>query len=33
VDYLIVEVERYNHAPLESVRMSLDYLNRADFVK
>ncbi len=33
VKYLIVEVERYNHDPMESVRISLDYLNNADFVK
>lgn len=33
VKYLIVEVERYNHDPMESVRISLDYLNSADFVK
>lgn len=31
--YLIVEVERYNHDPMESVRISLDYLNKAEFVR
>jgi sugar phosphate isomerase/epimerase len=31
--YLIVEVERYNLAPAESVKQSLDYLNKAAFVK
>jgi sugar phosphate isomerase/epimerase len=31
--HLIVEVEKYSHPPLESVRMSLDYLNAAPFVK
>jgi sugar phosphate isomerase/epimerase len=31
--YLIVEVERYNLSPIESVKESLDYLNKADFVK
>ena len=31
--YLIVEVERYNLAPVESVRKSLEFLNNADFVK
>ena len=31
--YLIVEVERYNIPPIESVKESLDYLNKADFVK
>ncbi|MCL1932744.1 MAG: TIM barrel protein, partial [Candidatus Azobacteroides sp.] len=31
--YLIVEVERYNLPPFESVKASLDYLNNADFVK
>ena len=31
--YLIVEVERYNIPPIESVKVSLDYLNHADFVK
>jgi sugar phosphate isomerase/epimerase len=32
-EYLIVEVERYNHDPMESVRISLDFLTNADFVK
>jgi sugar phosphate isomerase/epimerase len=31
--YLIVEVERYNIPPIESVKESLNYLNNADFVK
>jgi sugar phosphate isomerase/epimerase len=31
--YLIVEVERYNFTPIESVQASLDYLNNAAFVK
>lgn len=31
--YLIVEVENYNMHPVESVKASLDYLNKADFVK
>jgi len=31
--YLIVEVERYNMNPIESVSQSLDYLNAAEFVK
>jgi sugar phosphate isomerase/epimerase len=31
--YLIVEVERYNRPPVESVKASLDYLNAAPFVK
>jgi len=31
--YLIVEVERYDLPPLESVKASLDYLNNAPFVK
>ena len=31
--YLIVEVERYNLPPFESVKTSLDYLNNASFVK
>jgi len=31
--YLIVEVERYNFTPIESVKQSLDYLNNASFVK
>jgi len=33
VKYFVVEVERYNYEPLESVKMSFDYLNTADFVK
>jgi len=31
--YLIVEVERYDLPPIESVKASLDYLNNAPFVK
>ena len=31
--YLIVEVENYDFPPLESVKISLEYLNNADFVK
>jgi len=31
--YLIVEVERYDLPPFESVQKSLDYLNKASFVK
>jgi len=31
--YLIVEVERYDLPPFESVQKSLDYLNKAPFVK
>jgi len=31
--YLIVEVESYNLPPAESVKVSLDYLNNASFVK
>jgi sugar phosphate isomerase/epimerase len=31
--YLIVEVERYDMPPVESVKASLDYLNNAVFVK
>ena len=31
--YLIVEVENYDFPPFESVKMSLDYLNNAPFVK
>jgi sugar phosphate isomerase/epimerase len=30
--YVIVEVEQYNYDPLESVRISLEYLNDADYV-
>jgi sugar phosphate isomerase/epimerase len=31
--YVIVEVEQYNYEPLESVRISLDYLLEADYVQ
>jgi len=31
--HMVVEVERYNFAPEKSVQMSLDYLNKSDFVK
>ncbi|MFD2575558.1 sugar phosphate isomerase/epimerase family protein [Haoranjiania flava] len=31
--YLMVEVEKYNHAPVESVRMSLEYLLNHKLVK
>ncbi len=31
--YYIVEVERYNFAPLESVRKSLEFIQKADFIK
>jgi sugar phosphate isomerase/epimerase len=31
--YLLVEVERYTIPPIESVKESLDYLNKAGFVK
>ncbi len=30
---IVVEVERYNYTPFESVKRSFDYLNNADFVK
>jgi len=33
VKHLIVEVEKYNHPPLESVKRSLDYLLACPFVK
>ena len=33
VKYLVVEVERYNFQPLESVRMSLEYLKNHPLVK
>ncbi|PWE01141.1 sugar phosphate isomerase/epimerase family protein [Marinilabilia rubra] len=33
VQYLIVEVEKYNFDPLESVEKSLQYLQNADFVE
>ncbi len=32
-EHFFVEVERYNYTPCESVKMSFDYLNKADFVK
>ncbi|MDR1584926.1 MAG: sugar phosphate isomerase/epimerase [Prevotellaceae bacterium] len=31
--HIIVEVEKYNFTPLESVQKSLDYLNNSEFVK
>lgn len=31
--YCIVEVERYNFEPMESIKMSFDFLNNADYVK
>ena len=31
--YVIVEVEQYNYEPLESVSISLDYLQQADYVQ
>ena len=31
--HIIVEVEKYNYTPLESVQKSLDYLNNSSFVK
>lgn len=31
--HIIVEVERYDYAPLESVKMSLDFLTNAEYVK
>lgn len=31
--HFIVEVERYDYAPLESVKMSLDFLTNAEYVK
>ncbi|HPR33274.1 MAG TPA: sugar phosphate isomerase/epimerase [Prolixibacteraceae bacterium] len=31
--HIIVEVERYNYTPLESVKMSYDFLMEADYVK
>lgn len=31
--HIVVEVERYNYTPLESVKMSRDYLIDSDFVK
>lgn len=33
VKYLVVEVEKYNFKPLESVKKSLDYLVKSPFVK
>ncbi len=33
MEYMIVEVEKYNYEPLESIRVSLEYLQNADFVK
>ena len=33
VQYLVVEVERYNFEPLVSVQKSFDYLNNAEFVE
>ena len=33
VEYLIVEVEKYNFDPLESVKMSLDFLLENEYVK
>lgn len=33
VKYLVVEVERYNFEPTESVKKSFDFLNNADYVK
>jgi sugar phosphate isomerase/epimerase len=33
VDYIIVEVEKYNFDPLESVKKSLEFLQNADFVR
>jgi sugar phosphate isomerase/epimerase len=32
LQYVIVEVEDYNYEPIESVRVSLDYLMQADYV-
>jgi sugar phosphate isomerase/epimerase len=32
-EYIVVEVENYNYEPLESVRVSLDYLKNADYIK
>ncbi len=31
--HIIVEVERYDYTPLESVKMSLDFLTNAEYVK
>jgi sugar phosphate isomerase/epimerase len=33
MEYVIVEVEDYNYEPIESVRISLDYLQDADYVE
>jgi sugar phosphate isomerase/epimerase len=33
MEYHIVEVEQYNYEPIESVRISLDYLLNADYVE
>ncbi|MFP4289019.1 MAG: sugar phosphate isomerase/epimerase family protein [Bacteroidales bacterium] len=33
MEYIIVEVEKYNYEPLESIKVSLEYLQNADFVK
>ncbi len=33
MEYMVVEVESYNYDPLESVKISLNYLQEADFVK
>ncbi len=33
MEYMVVEVESYNYEPLESVRISLNYLLEADYVK
>ncbi len=32
MEYIVVEVEKYNYEPLESVKKSLEYLQNADFV-
>jgi sugar phosphate isomerase/epimerase len=33
VKYFVIEVEKYNYEPLESVKVSLDYMQNAEFVK
>ena len=33
VKYMIVEVEKYNYAPLKSIKMSYDYLNQNPYFK
>lgn len=33
MEYIIVEVESYNYEPLESVKVSLEYLSEADYVE